>query len=296
MRIGFIGAGNMGYALLRAAAKCNENEIFVYDKDEKKANDIAKSTGEISLPRLVKKCSKNEILVYDKDEKKARDIVKSVGARYTDARTVASECDYVLLGVKPNIIPHVIGEIKGYIGDNTALVSMAAGVKIASIEQMLGTDSVAVIRIMPNLAVSIGAGVVLWCNNAPGGERAAGFIDAMSEAGTFAGIDESKIDAGSAVSGCGPAFAYMFIDAMAEGGVACGLTREEALEYTTQVLIGAAKMVQETKRHPDELKDEVCSPGGSTIVGVSALEDGAFRGTVSSAVKASYKKTCELGK
>ena len=173
---------------------------------------------------------------------------------------------------------------------------MAAGVKIESIEKMLGTSGVSIIRIMPNLAVSIGAGTVLWCTNAPGNEKAAGFIDAMCEAGAFAKIDESKIDAGSAVSGCGPAFAYMFIDAMADGGVACGLTRKEALEYTTQVLIGAARMVQETEKHPDKLKDEVCSPGGSTIEGVLTLEDGDFKSTVLSAVKASYKKTCELGK
>ena len=104
------------------------------------------------------------------------------------------------------------------------------------------------------------------------------------------------MDAGSAISGCGPAFAYMFIDALADGGVACGLTREAALEYASQVLIGAARMVQETGRHPGELKDEVCSPGGSTIAGVLALEEGAFRATVSSAVRASYKKTRELGK
>ena len=262
MRIGFIGTGNMGYALILAAAKHDKNEIFVYDKDEKKARDVAAKTG----------------------------------VNYADAKAIASECDYVFLGVKPNIIPYVISEIKDHIGKDTALVSMAAGVKIASIEQMLGTDGAAIIRIMPNLAVSIGAGVVLWCTNVPGSERVAGFIDAMSEAGAFAKIDESKIDAGSAVSGCGPAFAYMFIDAMAEGGVACGLTRKEALEYTTQVLIGAAKMVQKTEKHPDELKDEVCSPGGSTIEGVLTLEDGDFKSTVSSAVKASYKKTCELGK
>ncbi len=262
MKIGFIGTGNMGYALLRAAAKREKNEIFVYDKDENKAKDIAASTG----------------------------------TSYADARAIAGECDYVFLGVKPNIIPYVISEIKDHIGESTTLVSMAAGIKIESIEKMLGTSDASIIRIMPNLAVSIGAGTVLWCTNTPGSEKAGGFIDAMSEAGAFAKIDETKIDAGSAVSGCGPAFAYMFIDAMADGGVACGLTRKEALEYTTQVLIGAARMVQQTERHPDELKDEVCSPGGSTIAGVLTLEEGAFRGTVSSAVKASYKKTCELGK
>ena len=173
---------------------------------------------------------------------------------------------------------------------------MAAGVRIDSIERMINMDGVPIIRIMPNLAVSIGAGTVLWCTNAAASGKREDFIEAMSAAGVFAKTEESKMDAGSAISGCGPAFAYMFIDALADGGVACGLTREAALEYASQVLIGAARMVQETGRHPAELKDEVCSPGGSTIAGVLALEDGAFRATVSGAVRASYKKTRELGK
>jgi pyrroline-5-carboxylate reductase len=262
MKIGFIGAGNMGYALLQAAMSGEDNDILVYDKDEKKAKSVASHTG----------------------------------ATFAEAGVIASECDYVFLGVKPNIIPCVIGEIEDYIGENTTLVSMAAGVKIDSIEKMISKDGVPIIRIMPNLAVSIGSGTILWCNNTAARERTEAFIEAMGAAGVFAEIDESKMDAGSAISGCGPAFAYMFIAALADGGVACGLTREAALEYASQVLIGAARMVQETGRHPAELKDEVCSPGGSTIAGVLALEDGAFRATVSSAVKASYKKTRELGK
>ena len=238
----------------------------------------------------------NDILVYDKDEKKAKSIASHTGATFADAKTIAKECDFVFLGVKPNIIPSVIGEIEDYIGANTTLVSMAAGVRIDSIERMINKDGVPIIRIMPNLAVSIGAGTVLWCTNAAASGKREEFIEAMSAAGVFAKTEESKMDAGSAISGCGPAFAYMFIDALADGGVACGLTREAALEYAAQVLIGAARMVQETGRHPAELKDEVCSPGGSTIAGVLALEDGAFRATVSSAVRASYKKTRELGK
>lgn len=262
MKIGFIGTGNMGYALIQAAMNGEDNDILVYDKDEKKARSIASHTG----------------------------------AAFAEAKTIARECDYVFLGVKPNIIPHVIGEIKNDIGEDTVLVSMAAGVKIKSIEELLETDGIAIIRIMPNLAVSIGEGTVLWCANQAARERTEAFVEAMGEAGEFAKIDEARIDAGSAISGCGPAFAYMFIDAMADGGVACGLTREAALEYAAQVLIGAARMVQETGRHPAELKDEVCSPGGSTIAGVLALEDGAFRATVSGAIRASYKKTRELGK
>ena len=127
MRIGFIGVGNMGYALLTAAMKGEGNEVLVYDKDTKKAEAAAERTG----------------------------------AAVADVKTVARECELVLLGVKPDIIPHVIAEIKSDIGKDTVLVSMAAGVKIGSIEGMLGTDGIGVIRIMPNLAAAIGEGVVL---------------------------------------------------------------------------------------------------------------------------------------
>ena len=173
---------------------------------------------------------------------------------------------------------------------------MAAGVKIRSIEDMLGSNEISVIRIMPNLAVAIGEGTILWCANNAAKDSVRTFIDVMGAAGVFTSIDEERIDAGSAISGCGPAFAYMFIDALADGGAECGLTREEAIGYAAQALIGAARMVQENDKPPKQLRDEVCSPGGSTIEGVKALENGAFSATVASAVKASYKKTCELGK
>ena len=109
-------------------------------------------------------------------------------------------------------------------------------------------------------------------------------------------IAEGQIDAASAISGCGPAFVYMFADALATGGVASGLTREVALKLAAETAIGACEMIKQTGKHPDKLRDEVCSPGGSTIEGVLALENGAFRSTVCDAVIASYEKTKRLGK
>ena len=121
------------------------------------------------------------------------------------------------------------------------------------------------------------------------------FKDLMSMSGDLDDIPENLIDAATAVSGCGPAFVYMFIEALADGGVKCGLSRDKAIKYAAQTLLGSAKMVLETGRHPEELKDAVCSPGGSTIAGVHSLEKGAFRSSAIDAVEAAYKKTQKLG-
>ena len=117
----------------------------------------------------------------------------------------------------------------------------------------------------------------------------------MSMSGEIDDIPEKLIDAATAVSGCGPAFVYIFIEALADGGVKCGLSRDKAIKYAAQTVLGSAKMVLETDRHPEELKDAVCSPGGSTIAGVHSLEKGAFRSCVIDAVDSSYKKTQNLG-
>ena len=122
------------------------------------------------------------------------------------------------------------------------------------------------------------------------------FKSFMAAAGRIDEIAEKQIDAASALSGCGPAFVYMFIEALADGAVECGLPRDKAIAYAAETLIGGAEMVKVTGIHPEELKDAVCSPGGSTIAGVHALDSGAFRGTVAGAVSASYKKTLTLGK
>lgn len=262
MKIGFIGAGNMGSALARATAKSGA-QVYIYDKDEGKANELA----------------------------------ANIGASFMINTEIAAECDYIFLAVKPNIIPFAMKEIGEALtkNKNATVVSMAAGVSIDSIAKK--EAKLPVIRIMPNTPAAVGEGLILWCKNELVTDNALkGFLDALAPAGILEEIDEAKIDAASAISGCGPAFAYMFIDALADGGVESGLPRPLAQRLAAQTMLGAAKMVLVSGKHPAELKDAVCSPGGSTIEGVAALEKGSLRATAASAVRASYEKTLKLGK
>ena len=260
IKIGFIGCGNMGGALAAAAAKYKDAEIRLFDKDEDKAKALAERIGGI---------------VCDIDG--------------------VCACELVFLGVKPNIIPIVADEIaKKVAASGATVISMAAGIPLAKLAVMLG--DLPIIRIMPNTPAEVGYGMILYTANEKGAGAVPLFLESMAAAGKFDAIDERLIDAASAISGCGPAFVYMFIEALADGGVMSGLSRDKAMLYAAETLIGAAEVVKQTGRHPGALKDAVCSPGGSTIEGVKALEDGKMRGTVSGAVVASYEKTLKLGK
>ena len=172
---------------------------------------------------------------------------------------------------------------------------MAAGVSMAQIRAMAGGDY-PVIRIMPNTPVAVGQGVVLYDQTENVSvEAKALFLTAMGTAGLLDPLEERLMDAGSAVAGCGPAFADLFMEALADGGVLCGLPRAKAMVYAAQMLLGAAALAMETELHPGQLKDAVCSPGGSTIAGVKTLEQFAFRAAVIDAVEAAYEKTKALG-
>ena len=149
-----------------------------------------------------------------------------------------------------------------------------------------------VIRIMPNIPVGVGQGLILYDVSAEVTRaQEAAFLEGLTNAGWFSRLEEKLMDAGSAVSGCGPAFAAMFAEALADGGVACGLPRAKATEYALQMLLGSATYLLETGLHPGQLKDAVCSPGGTTIQGVRTLEDGGFRAAAMNAVIAAFEKT-----
>lgn len=261
----FIGTGNMGGALATAARKALPGE---------------------------------SILLANRTPEKARALAEQLDARTADNLAAAREADYLFLGVKPQMMAGMLSGIREALQARTSpcvLVSMAAGLSIARIREMAGVDF-PVIRIMPNTPAAIGQGVVLCCADGANEEQIQTFKTAMAGAGMLDFIDEHLIDAGSAVSGCGPAFVAMLIEAMADGGVACGLPRQKAQAYAAQTLLGTAALALRTGQHPGAMKDAVCSPAGSTIQGVRALERGGFRSAAFEAVIAAYEKTLEMGK
>lgn len=261
---GFIGTGNMGGALARAVRR--------------------KLKGE-------------QILLANRSAEKSRMLARELDARAADNLKVAEEADYIVLGVKPQVMEEVLAEIAPVLAERVSrflLVTMATGLTIARIQELAG-GAYPVIRIMPNTPVSIGEGMVQYaCSEDVTEEDMQIFLEASAGAGRFSAIPEFRMDAGSAVSACGPAFADIFLEAMADGGVACGLSRSQAMELAAQMLIGTAKLALVSGEHPGALKDAVCSPGGTTIQGVRKLEEAGFRGAVINAVIASYEKTLEL--
>ena len=154
-----------------------------------------------------------------------------------------------------------------------------------------------VIRIMPNTPVAVGEGMTQYCCNAQVSRQTVQeFLQDMRYSGHLDELEERLIDAASALSGCGPAYMYLFIEALADGAVACGIPRGKAMEYAAATMAGAAQMVLTTGLHPGALKDAVCSPGGSTIAGVRVLEQHGFRGAAMDCVAAAYEKNKLLGK
>ena len=175
------------------------------------------------------------------------------------------------------------------------LISMAAGTSIFRIKELL-SFSCPIIRIMPNTPAAVGEGMLLYSAGEGVSEQdLEEFRSLLSDAGRLLALPEEQLDAGSALSGCGPAFVCLFAEALADGGVLSGLKRQDALLLAAQTLLGTAKLLLVSGKHPGELKDQVCSPGGTTIEGVRQLEEAGFRGSVMNAVFASFEKNKRLG-
>ena len=260
---GFIGAGNMGGALAKAASQ-----------------------------------STKDILIADYDAAKAEALAAKLGVDAGDNIAVVRSCRYVFLGVKPQVMGGVLEGVREALAcrEDVVLITMAAGLSIDTIRSMAGGEYKTV-RIMPNTPVEVGEGEILYTPSENVTEAELGeFLELMKHAGQLTPIPESLMNAGCSLSGCGPAFVFKFIRALAQGGIDAGIDSDTALALAAQTVIGAAKLLTQSPLDPSTLIKNVCSPGGSTIEGVNSLDADGFEDTVAKAVAASYKRNIELGK
>lgn len=259
--LGFIGTGHMAQAILR---------------------------GLLSSERF----DSAQILVFDVLSEKAAAVAKETGVRVAkDAADLTAQCDTVVLAVKPQVLPGVLEEIQPAVGSKQPLlVTIAAGKPLSFYEAALG-DSIRLIRVMPNINAVVGAAVSAYCGNANATKADLAFADRFCSAfGTALCLPESQFSVFGALAGCSPAFVYLFIDAMARAGVKYGLPKAQALQISAQAVLGSAKMVLESGVHPQQLVDNVCSPGGTTIEGVLSLQKNGFEAAVADAVRAAFEK------
>lgn len=266
MKFGFIGSGNMGGAMATAVCKAVGSEsVYVSNRTKEKAERLA---GEINCKAVT-------------NEK------------------ICEEADFIFLGVKPQMMEALCKDIKDYLEKRKTrfvLVSMAAGMSIDDIKKLTRMDA-PVIRISPNTPVAIGEGIVLYtCSFEVTKEEKEAFAKSMEASGYVAEIPENLHAIGGTLSGCGPAFTDIFVESLADGAVACGLPRKMALSIASQMVVGSGKLLLESGKHPGELKDAVCSPGGTTIQGVRTLEEKGFRAATMDAVIAAYEKNLSLKK
>lgn len=260
----FIGAGNMGSAMISGVVKSkliNRDKIFVSNKSEKKLNDLKEEWGVHTT---------------------------------TDNKKACENSDVVILAVKPHIILSVLEEIKDAINKEAIVISVAAGVNISDIETILGTDH-KILRVMPNTPCLVGEGMSAICPNENINDDDLKIVtDIFNSFGKSEVIDESLMDCVIGVSGSSPAYVFMFMEAMADAAVQTGMKRDMAYKFVAQSVLGASKMLMETHKHPGELKDMVCSPAGTTIKAVEVLEKYGLRNAVIQAQLACVKKSREM--
>ncbi|MEI7590504.1 MAG: pyrroline-5-carboxylate reductase [Deltaproteobacteria bacterium] len=214
----------------------------------------------------------------------------------TDNKKLVGENDILIMAVKPQVMAKTLSDIAQLVDENKLLISIAAGLKIDFFESRLQKDA-RVIRVMPNTPAMIGEGITAIARGKNATDSDMDIARCIFEAvGKVVIVNEDSMDAVTGLSGSGPAYVFMMIEALADGGVLMGLSREIATQLATQTLIGSAKLLLETGKHPGDLKDMVTSPGGTTIAGIHALEKGKLRATLISAVEMATLRSKELGK
>lgn len=259
--IGFIGAGNMGYAMLKGAlSSISPENVGVTDRSFDKAESIAQETG-------VRHFESNA------------DCVKN--------------CKYVVFSIKPQVYENVVDEIRKYVDDYKIIISLAPNVSIEMLNGMFGKN-VRVVRLMPNTPALVGEGMTGYCyDDALFNEEEKTFLaDLFNSFGKAVKVSEKIMSAVVCASGSSPAYVFMFIEALADSVVKYGMSRDDAYTFVAQTVLGSAKMVLESGEHPGVLKDRVCSPGGTTIRAVEKLEECGLRNALFKATEACYNK-CE---
>ena len=259
-RIGFIGMGNIGYAILRG---------------------------------LLETYAPEDLLFTDKNLERCEAVKKETGVSYLKENAeVAANVKFLILAVKPVVYPAVLADLKDAVREEQIVISVAPGITVSSVREALGGFR-RIIRIMPNTPALVGAGMTgytleekLFTREEI--EEARGILKSFSE---IVQVEERLMDTVTTVSGSGPAYVYMFINALADAGVRYGLTKKDAIRMAAQTVYGSAKMVLETGEHPEVLRDNVCSPGGTTIAAVAAMDEAGFRNAILKGCEACYYKS-----
>lgn len=264
MKLGFIGCGNMASAII----------------------------GGILENNMVKK---EDILASVKSESSAKRVQETLGISCsTDNLAVAKQADYLFLAVKPQFCAQVAAQIKDVLPKNQVIISIIAGKNLSWLKEQLGEEK-KIIRTMPNTPALVEEGITGVCpDSLVSQEEIQQVLALLRSCGRADVVTEPILDIVGAVSGSSPAFVFMFIEALADGAVAEGMPRKQAYEFAAQAVLGSAKMVLDTGKHPGELKDMVCSPAGTTIEGVNTLEKEGMRSAVMDAVRACIAKTKKL--
>lgn len=264
MKLGFIGCGNMASAIISGILEkglVKKEEIFASTKSEGSAKRVTDTLG-IS-------CS-------------------------TDNLSVTKKADYLFLCVKPQFCADTAKEIRDALSKEQVLVSVIAGKNLDWLQEQFGADK-KILRTMPNTPAMVGEGITGVCpNHLVSEEETRQVLTLLRSFGRADVVTEPILDIVGAVSGSSPAFVFLFIEALADGAVAEGMPRKQAYKFAAQAVLGSAKMVLETGKHPGELKDMVCSPAGTTIEGINVLEKEGLRSAVMDAVRACIAKTKKL--
>ncbi|BEP28677.1 pyrroline-5-carboxylate reductase [Helicovermis profundi] len=264
--IGIIGCGNMGGAIIGGLAS---------SKEFNSAN----------------------IIIFDRNEDKIKNYVdKYKVKKMSSMNDVAENSDYIIIAVKPNAYNVVLNDIKNKINNTKTIITIAAGISIEDVENVIGKDK-KIIRTMPNTPVLVGMGMSAICPNFNVSDFEKEFVLSIFRSfGECEIIEEKLFDSVIGISGSSPAYVYMFIEALADGAVLKGMPRKMAYKFASQAVKGAANMVIQTGIHPGELKDMVCSPGGTTIEAVCELENRGFRNSIISAVDKCVEKSIKMTK